>query len=230
MHTELSLWSFSEIEASEPVRAALLKSAPGPDAIASSIITRFKSELAAGCVRIGMEESGSNQHDLRVVLQFQVGEVLFDQFFNANTGYRAQFRRDWQRGFSYNRDIVINLRSIVAALLAPCVLARRLSPEFEDSGAIEVSREQACDSLDPVLSKVWFCCTLIAGNGTVTQLQTGVTGPRLRLGDHATWAAIARNEEDAWLDVKGAFVGGNEPYQLKDPIERAKKLHTCGEA
>lgn len=230
MRPEPPMWSFSEIATGEPARAALLETAPAPDVIAASIIARFEGALAIGQVRIGMEESDSNPNEHRVVLQFLVGERLSDQFFNSNTGYRAQFRRDWRTGLSYDSSIILGLISKVAELFPPMVLARRLSPKFEDVGAIEVSRGQVRDSLAPVLSKVWFCGRLITGDGRVVQLPSGVTGPRLRLDDQTTWAAISREEKDSWLDVKGAFVGIDGPYQPKDPIGRAKKLQASGEA
>jgi hypothetical protein len=227
---ELPLWTFAEIAASESGRAALLESAPASSTIQGSVIARFEAALIGGHVHIGMEQSGSNQEDLRAVLQFPVGETLFDQFFNANAGYRALFRRDWRTGLSYNRDIVAILRSRVASSLAADVLVRHLTPRFEDCGAFTVSREQICRSLDPDLSKVWFCDLLIASDGQVVQLPTGATGPRLRLDEQTTWAALARNDQDAWLSVKGAFVGSEGPYQPKDPADRAKKIQASGEA
>ncbi len=35
---------------------------------------------------------------------------------------------------------------------------------------------------------------------------------------------------DAWLEIKGAFVGSRRCYQPKDPALRAHRLHTHGEA
>lgn len=230
MHVESPVWSFGEIEASEPSRAMRLDSAPSAESIAASVLAAFESALASEKVRIGMEESGSNSSDLRVTIQFHVGEMLSDQFFNANTGYRAQFRRGWKRGLDYNRSIVNSIRTILARSPRLILLARRLTSQFEDCGAIEVTREQVCTSLDPDLSKVWFCARLITGAGQVTQLPSGVVGPRLRLDRDTTWAAVTRDEKCAWLDVKGAFVGGHGLYQLKDPIERAKKLEANGAA
>ena len=230
MHTDSKFWTFDEIAAFEPGRAVLLQSAPDPDAIRAAVVSRFEAALEGGQLRIGMEQSSSNQSDIRVVLQFPIGEGLYDQFFNANTGYRAHFRRDWRTGLAYNRSIVIEMRSTLASFLPAEVLVRCLSSTFEDCGALTVPREQICQSLDPDLSKVWFCGLLIKGDGTVVQLPSGATGPRLHVDEQKTWAALARDESGAWLDVKGAFLGHDGPYQPKDPLERAKKLQLTGEA
>jgi hypothetical protein len=56
------------------------------------------------------------------------------------------------------------------------------------------------------------------------------TGPRIRLEGGQTWAAPAGDNVDSWLDIKGAFLGKNGPYQPKDPIERAIKLCETGRA
>lgn len=85
MHAELPLWTFAEIAARETARAALLESAPSSEVIQASVIARFANALNVGQLRIGMEESESDQHDLRTVLQFHVGETLYDRFFNATT-------------------------------------------------------------------------------------------------------------------------------------------------
>lgn len=224
------MWTFAEIAALDPARASLLESAPSSEAVRAAVIARFVDALTIGQLRIGMEQSGSNQHDLRTVLQFPIGETLYDQFFNAITGYRAQFRRSWQTGLSYNRNIITMLRDRIALTGPTEISARLLSPKFEDLGVVKVSREQICVSLEPDLSKVWFCGLLIAVGGKIVQLPSGATGPRLQLDEQTTWAALARDGQDAWLDVKGAFVGSDGPYQPKDPIARAKKLAESGEA
>lgn len=235
MRADSTIWTFGEIAAHEPGRAALLESAPDPDTIRAAVVSRFEAALVGGQLRIGMEQVSLEQvslkpSDLRVVLQFPVGEELYDQFFNANTGYRAQFRLDWQTGLAYNRSIVTEIRSKLVSFLSTKVLVRCLSSQFEDCGELTVLLEQISQSLDPDLSKVWSCGRLIVGDGTVTQLPSGATGPRLRLNEQNTWAALARDESGAWLDVKGAFLGRDGPYQPKDPRERAKKLQANGEA
>ena len=88
---------------------------------------------------------------------------------------------------------------------------------------------QLVASLEPNLSKVWFCTALIQPGGVV-QLPPGLTGPRILLDDGISWAAPYRDDADSWLDVKGAFVSSAGLYQPKDPVLRATKLHRTGEA
>lgn len=230
MHPQQPLWTFSEIASIDSDRAALLEAAPDSEAIQAAVISQFETALTGSCVRIGMEQSASHPCDLRAVLQFPIGATLFDQFFNSNTGYRAQFRRDWRAGLAYNRRIVAELRSKVESQLLTKVEARLITPKFEGCGVLTVSRKKICISLDPDLSKVWFCGLLISGDGRILQLPSGATGPRLQLDTHTTWPALARDEADAWLEVKGAFVGRNGLYQPKDPADRARKLNASGEA
>lgn len=230
MNVEQSIWNFHLIEAVENRRAAALISAPPAKSIAAAVILRFEHALRANQVRIGMDGASANPDDLRVTLQFHIGEILSDQFFNAASGYRAQFRHDWQRGIEYNNNIVAGIREIFYHNMPTTFTVRHLTSNFDDCGPIEITREQACASLDPNLSKIWICARLIIGDGQVQQLPSGLTGPRLSLADGTTWPAISRDESDAWLDVKGAFLGKDGPYQLKDPSKRAKKLAESGEA
>jgi hypothetical protein len=230
MTREEALWSYADIAAVDPARAALLSSAPSTDQLAASVLARFEGAIRCGQLRVGMDESSMNPDDLRLTLQFHVGETLSDQFFNSTTGYRAQFRIGWERGLKYNNHIVEEIRSIVAALMPATFSSRRLSHTFEDCGSTTVTRDQACLSLDPNLSKVWFCTRLIVDDERIQQVPSGTTGPRLRLSDGSSWPAIARDEPDAWIDIKGAFLSRSGIYQLKDPVARAKNLAATGAA
>jgi len=194
------------------------------------MMSKFGDAEKAGALRVGMEQSKSDPAHLRVVLQFHVGSELSDLFFNARTGYRAQFRIDWRMGLQYNADLIDAFRNQIVSLPRSELSARLLTSEFEDCGPHNISWAEVLDSLDRYLSKVWFCARLIGGDGQVTQLPSGVTGPRLRLDDGTTWVALSRDDADAWLDVKGGFVGSDGLYQPKDPIDRAKRLEATGEA
>jgi len=230
MHDELRLWSFEEIEVNEPARADWLKSAPDSAQLALAVLAKFDESLAVNQVRIGMEQSGSNARDLRVTLQFHVGEELSDQFLNANSGYRAQYRRDWQRGLSYNQHLIVGVRSIIAQKGPAEFPGRLLTPKFDDLVGRLTTRDEVLASLVPELSKVWFCAKLITVTGGILRLPSGAVGPHLRLDESTHWASISRDDADSWLDIKGAFVGAAGPYQPKSPIERAKKLQEKGEA
>jgi hypothetical protein len=224
------MWCFTDIATREPQRISFLKGAPSWAALVEQVVRKLVNACQKGNIRLGMEQAEACPTDLRVVVQFHVGETLFDQFFNSLNGYRANFRQGWEIGLSHNEEIITALVGALAADLPSRVVARHLTARFEDCGAINVSRESIITLLEPFLSKIWFCGKLILAEGKVLPLPTGTVGPRLLLDDGTTWAAPARDESDAWLDVKGAFLGRIGLYQPKDPVVRAKRLQEAGEA
>jgi hypothetical protein len=223
-------WSFSDIATHDPERASRLESAPPPEQLATLILQRFEGALDSSDLRVGWMESRDRPPDSRIVLQFHVGEKLYDQFFNARTGYRARFRFDWRLGFEYNRALVEAMRDIVAARSSEKFAARHIKGEFEDCGKIEVTREQVLDSLAPDFAKLWWCGHLMSNDGHVRRVVPSFTGPRIQVDVETRWAGIFSSEVDAWLDLNGAFLGEDGPYQLKDPVLRAMELQADGEA
>jgi hypothetical protein len=223
------MWDLEEIAADDSMRASILEAAPPSTELARTLIDVFTSALRVNSVRVGREEARSNTSDARFVLQFHVGSKLFDCFFNSRTGYRAVFRGAWESGLVYNHSIVESLRKHVAVLSAPTLTVRRVNGNFEDCGAITVTIREVVRSLDPELSKIWFCSQLL-DDGQVTQLPLGLTGPRIRVADGVFWAAPYRDDPSAWLEVKGAFASPAGLYQPKDPVRRAKRLQQEGDA
>lgn len=223
-------WSFGQIAAVDPQRASALEDAPSRVVLADAITTAFGSALTAGSARLGLEESGSNEGDIRTVLQFHVGAELFDRFFNARTGYRAQFWRGWETGLAFNFGIISALREAISDHAAPTVTVQRLSASFEYRGAMSATAGTLAASLEPALSKIWFCTRLMRDDADPAQLPLGLTGPRLVVADGVSWVAPFRDETNAWLDVKGAFLSATGPYQPKDPATRAKRLQSSGDA
>ncbi len=223
-------WNFSDIAAHDRERASRLESAPPPEQLAALIVQRFEVAMDSGDLRVGWVESRDRPPDSRIVLQFHVGEKLYDQFFNARTGYRARFRFDGRMGLDYNRALVEAVRDIVAARLSDKITARHIKGEFEDHGTIEVTREQVLESLDADLAKLWWCGHLMSHDGQVRLILPSFTGPRIQVDVQTYWAGINASDADAWLDLNGAFLGDDGPYQLKDPALRAMRLQADGEA
>jgi hypothetical protein len=227
----VDLWHYGQIELREPERATRLRDAPEwPDLMAMTCHA-LGASLAIGATRFGFDESGRNANDLRAVLQFPVGEQLFDWFFNSRTGYRAQFRK----GAAYGNDqnslfITMMRRELEVCTLFP-VAARQLSRSFDDHGPVMASAQDFLTSLDPSLSKVWFCARLIRVTGGIEHLRVFCSTPDLAFrGDCAPWCSVYADESNAWLDIKGAFVSASGLYQLKDPGLRAQGLHWRGTA
>lgn len=84
-------------------------------------------------------------------------------------------------------------------------------------------------SLDPLLSKVWFCEKRI-GDGEIQELFVSRTGPKLVFADSDPWSSLYAEDADGWIDVKGAFMSPRGGYQPKSPEERAANLQQRGSA
>jgi hypothetical protein len=224
------LWRFDQVVAEDPDRAARLRSAPRWEELVKRIRAALRVSMWESATRIGFDESGCSSTHLRAVVQFHVGEQLFDWFFNGHTGYRAQFRVGSKNGTAANALIVTALRNELQKCIGETVSARRLTSSFDDIGPMAATSQDVLLSLNPSLSKVWACDRLIGPEG-VTDLCVSRSGPKLLFdeGCHA-WSSLHADEASAWLDVKGAFICDEGPYQMKDPTLRAQRLQQRGTA
>ena len=222
-----TLWNFDRVAAQDPERAKTLRVAPSLLEISQQVVAALRRALINRAIRIGFDESGEGK---RAIIQFHLGQQLFDWLFNGHTGYRAQFRIDWKTGHAYNKQLVEMLRDELARALEREIEVRRLNAAFEDIGTERVPRSRILESLDPEPSKVWFCRKLIGLGGEVVSLLVDISGPRLVFDEYESWAAPYADEEAAWLDLKGVFLAKSGPFQIKDPIQRAKDLQRLGSA
>lgn len=223
------MWSFDDIAKLEPRRAELLRYAPAWSQLQAEVLEHFQASLRSDSLAIGLEQFGKNTAHSRVVMQFHVGETLLDRFFNATTGYRAQFRLGWQTGYASNTQLITALSSAFSRQSSEFVRCRVLSPDFADLGAAEVTRAQILESLEPEMAKIWACALAFDRSGGVRQQALGITGPALLLTDGTKWPAIFQEDADAILEVKGAYLGESGAYQYKAPSARAKALESSGE-
>lgn len=219
-------WSFAEIEAHSPDRAASLRELGD---LAFDIKDMFERAIRTGEVRLGLEQAIGNSDEVRAVVQFHIGEVLFDRFFNSREGYRAAFRNDWRHGYRFNSNLVGQLRDCLSVLLGSTVSVTRLNANFETVREEQIPSTRLLESLVPDMSKLCYCSLRIACRGSPEPLAVSFSGPKLLLDQGARWAAPHALEADAWLDLKGAFLGSEKPYQPKDPDARARKLAKTGE-
>lgn len=224
-----SSWRFDEIASSEPERARKLASAGSPERLLAALVETLNQAQYDVNLRFGREPAEKISDEYRVVIQFAVGTDVFDWFFNARSGYRAHFRAHYSVGIEFNMRFINIVRDRLMRL-PDAVPGRQLNSMFQDCGKTMIEKSFVLASLVPDLSKVWFCTKLIQARGGVQLLPTGLTGPKLLLEGGIRWAAPYREEESAWLDVKGAFLGKGAAYQPKDPVQRAKRLHASGEA
>lgn len=107
-------------------------------------------------------------------------------------------------------------------------------------------RDKFFRSLDAQFGKIWICERLIQTDGhnpreTFATLSADRYLPKLII---PRWAAAVNpythsvgeglrapypDEEQSWLDLKGAFVTQSDTvYQAKSPAIRAVDLHNCG--
>lgn len=224
------MWSFAAIATDEPERAARLEAAPQWEQIEKAIISKFGDALRTNTVKIGLEQHSENPNWLRAVLQFNVGEVLLDWFFNAHTGYRAQFFHDWRAGLCLSERLNMNIRDLFSRLASEQITCRLLSACFEDLGTHKITRPWLTASLEPRLSKVWACAKIMDSDGSIRPVALGLTTPKLRLPDGSYWNAISQEDSDAFLEVKGAFITPSGPCQPKPPDIRAQAIQRTGEA
>jgi len=227
----VALWHYERIKLAEPDRAELLRSASKWLDLSTVISDAVRTSLQGGTIRFGFDESGREVNDLRAILQFPVGEQVFDWFFNSQTGYRAQFRKSARYGNEQNVALIEALRRELEPYKSTSIRGRRLSTEFNDLGPMTVLGSDVLASLSPPLSKVWFCAKLIGLDGGVKELTVYTSTPDLAFASGSdAWRSIYANGPNAWLDVKGAFVGPAGFYQIKDPMLRAEGLHCRGTA
>lgn len=221
-------WSFADIEEASAKRAGLLESSPNSRELADAVVKAVGRAFSAGNIRFGFEEAEDNSEDVRAVVQFHVGELLFDRFFNSRSSYRAQFLSGWQIGLQFNADLIGKLRGQLRLMIPAQIEAFRLTKDFEIRCVEQTTSERLICSLDPGLSKIWFCGKLMESDGTIRQLVPAVSGPKILLDSCKRWAALFPTDSEAWLETKGAFMGQDRLYQPKDPTTRAKKLGATG--
>lgn len=224
-------WKFDKIKGQNTERATRLESVESRENLLTELNNAFKKAIEKKTLRIGRESAGKCPSDYRAVFQFPVGTNLFDWFFNGRTGYRAHFKTDPWCGLTFNATAIEGIREIVTNDFPAIVEGWTFEEGCLNIQSHEIQKCFLLHSLHPYWSKLWSCDTRIAHPNTL-QPNISRTGPKILIGSEE-WAAIyPDNDDDAWLDVKGGFLQHDllRLYQPKDPLERAKNLHTRGSA
>jgi hypothetical protein len=227
---EQHTWRFDEIMSIDQARANRLEKAGSPPDLVNAIKHALARALDCDDVRWGQEHAEKQSHDCRAVIQFHVGTELFDWFFNARTGYRAHFRSECTFGIDFNASMIDALRVCLQRQAPETIIGRHLLGQFDDGGPAVFTKGFLLESVVPDLSKIWCCSRLIGKRGGISDLLPGVAGPHILLEEGLPWAAPYRDEDAAWMEIKGAFLRASGPYQPKDPKMRAHSLNTTGEA
>jgi hypothetical protein len=105
-------------------------------------------------------------------VQFQVHPELYDWFFNARTGYRAQFWISPEAGAAFNERLSRTLADTLSAKLPATLAVRRVhvdgrgtSRGERDEGAVQRTRDELLASLSPGQAKIWICERLCKSSG-----------------------------------------------------------------
>jgi hypothetical protein len=217
-------WAFDEIFEKEPSRAQYLECAGSPDELLLELARTFDVAFdSPGELRLGWEPAGECSSAHRAVVQCHVSSALFDWFFNARTGYRAHFRCHVDHGTQFNSTAVIAVREVLLRHLPLSIHVPIIDAGLNVIGDTVVTRDEFSRSLDPNLAKLWFGAVPLGGGDN----RLVGFAPHLSVGG-MPWGAPYM--DDAWLDMKGAFVDEKAIYQVKDPSLRAKGLHERGSA
>jgi len=83
-------WSFEEIRQCDPHRAERLETPKSAQSHIAAVNVALREALRHNRSRLARENS-EKVHADRAVIQFLLPPTVYDQFFNARSGYRAHF-------------------------------------------------------------------------------------------------------------------------------------------
>jgi hypothetical protein len=152
-------WSFEAITKSDAARGLRLETAAQFDDILEQLSSALQSALSLGKLRCGVDFFRGCP---RAILQFLVTPELYDVFFNARTGYRAQFWIATGRGLTANCQCMDKLTAALTNL-PERFSARKIvcriggaHREDEDIGECEVARQFFLNSFSSTFAKIWI--------------------------------------------------------------------------
>lgn len=240
-------WSFERIRGCCLARAARLESANPPEALVAALCEALGSASVPETMRLAVDSKKNKFEELRSIIQFRVVPELYDWFFNARTGYRAQFWIDPETGMHFNEALIGAAVGVLRDKLPDNLRVRRIevqdNPRSEwDAGATNISRDRFLASLVPAASKIWIGERLYDAAGGPVEL---IGEETLRAADESEaklsvprWAAAGKREglyaphpaaDCSWLDLKGGFLSADgTPQQLKPQEKRARDIHETG--
>ena len=107
-------WFFDGIRDRDPARAERLEHVALFDHIAQDMRVALHSAILRRHCRIALDKPSTGEPGERAVLQFPVCPYLFDAFFNARSGYRANYWAAPKFGIQAERALV----SLLAGMFA----------------------------------------------------------------------------------------------------------------
>ena len=244
-------WCFEHIRAVDEVRAARLEAAGPPDALAHELRCALCKAIERRDFRVAVDSKDNTFVEQRAIVQFRVAQEIYDWFFNARTGYRAQFWLGPCVGIAFNKMSVEWLSGVLQRRLPQTVRVGRInvvvaneSRDESYDGVRVVPREMIMGSLVSDESKIWIaerrydeseivnigfavlstaerCLRKLCVPRWTANPSECVTGEGLR--------APYPEDDQSWLDLKGGFVSTKgKASQIKPQTERAEKIHRHG--
>lgn len=243
-------WSLASIRAADRERADRLSTCGPPEALTRELQSALWKAMERHEFRIAIDSKDNAFIEQRAIVQFRVDRETYDWFFNAKTGYRAQFWLCPFIGIAFNKSVTEALSDALLQCLPQQVCARRIKVVVDvdrteaDVGCCTVSRKMIRTSFATDESKIWIaerrydgpditeigfavlsaaerCLPKLCVPRWVENPARGVTGEGLR--------APYPEDDHSWLDLKGCFVSSDgEASQIKPQKERAEKIHNHG--
>lgn len=188
--------------------------AMGPEALLAQVAADAIEAADSRSIQLCWQESTDADQAgyYRICAQVSLAEATFDQLFNGNSGYRAQYYLSPEEGILYNRDVI-------SALLPAVKASYERQP-------LRVPFERIQSSLDAPHSKIWVFNEIPAFDSAAAD---SINPPRWLKND-ATRGRKAPLPSHLMLDLKGAFInfetGSIYVNQLK--LERATDIFLKG--
>ena len=231
----------------------MLEAAGSSEELVAELAQSLSRKVCLGQVRLAVDSMNNAFSQRRAIVQFYVTPQLYDWFFNARSGYRAQYWVSHAAGMEFNSRVVSKLANVLLGGLPSKVTARRIVVNVEgnsrhekDTGTMEIKRSELRRSLAPDVSKIWIGERLY-GDGGVTDIGIALLAdaarspaklrvPRWEEAIHPKSGEKGEGlrapypaADSSWLDLKGGFLEAkSSPQQLKSPRRRAEDIHACG--
>lgn len=222
-------WSFNEIAKVDAKRSESLEDAPAFEMIVAQLHDAISHAIASNHFRCGTDFYREHQ---RAIFQFQVSRDLYDYFFNSRSGYRAQYWISPEQGQAANAQCLQEISRVILTAMPGSFEARQIQVENDwtgrkdiDVGACKMLRSWLMESLGHPAAKIWICERLMSGNVGPLQSIPISEAPRLSVPRWPTALAPYPIAALAWLDLKGGFVGSEQP---KHPAARALQINKHG--
>lgn len=242
-------WGFENIRAVDKMRAERLEHAGSPHALAEVLARELRKAMECREVRFATDSKRNEFKEWRAIVQFRVKPENYDWFFNARTGYRAQFYRSPAKGIDFNKIVVGSLSKVLSQCLPEAVRARQVdvNPSAPiDMGTITVTRDVIINSLAPTVAKIWIveqryddekpCNVGLVVLSDAARYLPKLSVPLWAKAKNSTTGEIGEglralfpSTDMSWLDLKGGFLDAEGNYsQIKPQEKRARQLHSFG--